>query len=126
MSYTNVSNLGVQHSEWLKMLEFYKEDLDILDKRLIEVSDKNSSTEARAGVEHFQNQFIIQRSNIQKLKHTVKEHTHHVFEDVKVHVGRVEEVLIGEHQKIDEDVKQFEKVINELRHEFNLFLTKWM
>ena len=64
MSYTNASNLGVQHNEWLRKLEFYKEDLDILEKRLLEVSDKNTSTEARAGIEHFQNQFMIQRKNI--------------------------------------------------------------
>ena len=126
MSYTNASNLGVQHNEWLRKLEFYKEDLDILEKRLLEVSDKNTSTEARAGIEHFQNQFMIQRKNISELKHVIKRHTHQVFEDVKEHAGRVELIQIGDHQKIDEDVTLFEKTINELRQEFNLFLTKWM
>ena len=69
---------------------------------------------------------MIQRKNISELKHVIKRHTHQVFEDVKEHAGRVEEIQIGDHQKIDEDVTQFEKTINELRQEFNLFLTKWM
>ena len=126
MSYTNAMDIGVQHSEWLKILDFYEKELNILEKRLEEVAAKNTSFDARAGVEHFQNQFIIQRNNIDELKHIVNAHSHNAFEDVKQHAGKVETTLVDEHHKIEDDVKQFEKVVNDLRHEFNLFLTKWM
>ena len=126
MTYTTVSHCGNDHLEWLKSIDFYEDEFDTLEKRLMEIADKNSGQEVMAGVEHFQNQFMIQRKNISELKHVIKRHTHQVFEDVKEHAGRVEVIQIGDHQKIDEDVTLFEKTINELRQEFNLFLAKWM
>ena len=126
MSYTNAAHLGAEHKTWLNSLEFYEKELDILESRLAEVAGKNTDAEARAGVEHFQNQFIVQRNNIDELKHAVNEHAHLAFEDAKHHAGHVETTRIDEHHKIDDQVKTFEKVINDLRHEYNLYLSKWM
>lgn len=126
MSYTTANNLGVEHGIWLSSLDFYEKELGILEERLAEVAEKNTAAEAKAGVEHFQNQFIVQRNNIDELKHSVNEHKHLVFEDAKSHAGHVETARVDEHKKIDESIKTFEKVINDLRHEFNIFLTKWM
>lgn len=126
MTYTNASNLGVEHGIWLGSLDFYEKELDILETRLAEVAGKNTDAEAKAGVEHFQNQFIVQRNNIDELKHKVNEHAHLVFEDAKHHAGHVETSRVNEHKKIDDTVKTFEKIINDLRQEFNNFLSKWM
>ncbi len=126
MSYTTESNLSVEHGLWLVSLNFYEKELDILENRLAEVAEKNTDAAARAGVEHFQNQFIVQRNNIDELKHTVNEHKHLVFEDAKHHAGRVASSRVDDHKKIDDAVKTFEKIINDLRNEFNDFLSKWM
>ncbi|QEC66777.1 hypothetical protein FRZ67_05465 [Panacibacter ginsenosidivorans] len=126
MTYTNASNLSVEHGVWLGSLDFYEKELDILENRLAEVAEKNTDAEAKAGIEHFQNQFIVQRNNIGELKHTVNEHAHLVFEDAKHHAGHVEQARVDDHKKIDDAVKTFEKVIKDLRHEFNTFLSKWM
>ena len=125
MTYTNVSNLGHAHQEWLKSLDFSKDEIIIMRKRLEEVISKNTGSEVTAEVEHYQNQFIVQQNNIDELKHTINEHTHLVFEDAKAHVGRVEETRVTEHGKIDDQVKMFEKSFTELRKEYNKFLAKW-
>ena len=125
MSYTNAINLGHAHQEWLRALDFYETELKILQGRLSEVALKNNGREVSAGVEQYQNQFIVQRNNIDELRHTVNEHVHRVFVDAKVHVGRVEENRVDEHKEIEGAVAQFEKVIKELRHEFNKFAAKW-
>ena len=46
--------------------------------------------------------------------------------DIKEHVGRVESQQVEEHKKIKDEFESFEKVINELRDEFKLYLIKWM
>ncbi|MFM7300624.1 MAG: hypothetical protein ACKO1R_05725 [Crocinitomicaceae bacterium] len=38
------------------------------------MTSKNTDKEVLKQVEHFQNQFIIQRNNIDELKHTIKIH----------------------------------------------------
>jgi len=126
MSYTNATNLSTEHKEWLDKLDFYEKELSILKDRLTEIAGKNSSLEARTGIEHFQNQFIVQQNNIDELRHTVKENAHLAFEEVKQHAGHVASGMVDEYKIIDDAIKSFEKVVNELRHEFNLYLTKWM
>lgn len=114
------------HDEALRGLEFYKQDLLILQQRLQEVAAKNSSFEVRQSVEHFQNQFIVQRNNIDELKHKINEQLQLLGKDAQAHGGRVDKDLAKEEEQLSEEYKGLEKVINELRHEFNQFLSKWM
>ena len=72
MTYTTVSKCGNDHSTWLKELDFYNEELSLLEKRLLEIADKNNGKEVMAEVEHFQNQFIVQRNNIILMNITIK------------------------------------------------------
>lgn len=126
MSYTNTVNLGIDHKEWFSSLDFYDGELKILKERLSDIAMKNSGLDARAGIEHFQNQFIIQKNNIDELRHAAKETNHHVYEDSKEHGGHVDNARIVEFKKISEEIRSFEKIFNELRKEFNSFLAKWM
>ena len=126
MSYTTVANCGTDHQEWLKALDFYDKELDIQEERLAEIATKNTGEEVMKAVEHFQNQFIIQRNTIDELQHNIHEHEHNVLKDVQTHVGRIETAQVQTHHAVKEEFEGFEKVINELREEFKLFLSKWM
>ncbi|HVM87045.1 MAG TPA: hypothetical protein VMT76_02580 [Puia sp.] len=126
MSYVNTDQLGTDHREWLNKLDFYKDDLVVLNKRLTEIASKNTSTDASAGIEHFQNQFIIQRNNIDELKHMINESAHEVFVDAKDHKGRVHTDRIAQYNDTEEKIKAFEKVMKELRSEFQSYSAKWI
>jgi hypothetical protein len=97
-----------------------------MDSRLAEIAAKNSSFEARQGIEHFQNQFIIQKNNMYELNHEINLYVQKLGDDSKLHQGRVEAGKIEEHNVLQEKYEVFEKVMNGLRHEFNDFLGKWM
>lgn len=94
--------------------------------RLDEVASRNTSFEARQGIEHFQNQFDIQEKNIHDLKHKIDEHVQTMGHDAQLHQGRVDQNLKEKEKELMDEYAQLEKVINELRHEFNNFLSKWM
>ncbi len=126
MSYTIASRFGTDHNQWLSTIDFYKTELGILENRLTEIASKNTEKEVLAGVEHFQNQFIIQKNNIDELRHMINEHIQHVVHDTKKHAGRIEDGLVTEHEKMKEEFMSFEKVVEELRHEFNAYASKWM
>ncbi len=125
MIYTNATNLGNAQHEWLNKLEFYKNEIDILQKRLEEVNSKNTGNESRVFAEHFQNQFIIQQNNISVLRHEISQHTKLAAEDAKLHVGRVQESRLPENKELQNRVKEFEEVVKNLRLEFNKYLAKW-
>lgn len=126
MSYLTVSHSNTKHQEWLHSLDFYDSELDILEKWLAEIVKKNKKTEVLKGVEHFQNQFIIQRNNIDILSHNINEHMYKSTANEMSYSLQTEKVLALEHEQLEDQFKMFEKVVNELRKEYNLYLSKWM
>ena len=126
MSFTNTTQVNAEHQEWLKGLDFYKEDIHILENRLTEIASKNTAFEARQGIEHFQNQFLVQRNNIDELRHNIKEHISTYGKKTELAAEVVENEKLAEHENLKDDYLSFEKVIKELRQEFNIYLAKWM
>jgi len=118
--------LNYEHFDWLKAIDFYKDDLSVLQKRLAEVAFKNTGKEVMADVEHFQNQIIVQRNNLEELSHGIYEHIHHVVEDSRVHAGRVAQPLVEEHSQKKDEFQSLMHVIKGLRSEFNHFIAKWI
>ena len=114
------------HQDWLSRLEFYKEEIQILKERLQEITSKNNSLDVLVKVEHFQNQFIIQRNNIDELAHSIKVNEAKIVQEIKNNPVAVE------HRKVDNHVKEegfmiyFEKNFSELRAEYNRFSAEWM
>lgn len=126
MSYINILKAGTDHTIWAKGLEFYRDELDLMSKRLLEISGKNTGEEANKGVEHFQNQFFIQQKNISDLMHGVKSYIKRLSGEAKDHAGHVNENFIAERNILHGRYEQIEQIMNSLRHEFNDFLSKWM
>jgi len=126
MSYVNILRAGTDHTIWAKGLEFYRDELELMTRRLLEISAKNTSEDASRGVEHFQNQFIIQQKNISDLRHAVKNYVTGLSNDAKDHGGHVDAIFITQGESLKERYEQLEQIMNSLRHEFNDFLSKWM
>jgi hypothetical protein len=64
-----IPKLHLEHRQWIAELNFYKEEIRIFESYLENVVNRNTAIEARAQVEHFQNQFIREKEVIDELKH---------------------------------------------------------
>ncbi|MFM7467091.1 MAG: hypothetical protein ACKO2O_04210 [Crocinitomicaceae bacterium] len=115
-----------KHLDYLNRLEFYTEEIAISKERLSEVTSKNTDKEVLKQVEHFQNQFIIQRNNIDELKHTIKIHENELQMVVAKNSTAVEQRKVILDDKTQDFMRYFEQNFNDLRKEFNLFLRDWM
>lgn len=117
-----------QHSEnqdWLKRLDFYKEELTILRERLDEVNAKNNAPEFTKMVEHFENQFLIQRNHIDELAHQIKSDEKQLVSEIKQNPVAVDHRKVQNHDEEADYMVYFEKNFAVLRAEFNSFLAKW-
>ena len=121
-----MGNIGTLQVEGLLGLSFYRDEMSIMESRLIEVSDKNTGFETSLGVEHFQNQFMLQRNNISELRHKINKHIQKMGSDMMIYGGQIDKKLLEEDNLLTEEYKRLEKIIKDLRHEFNEFLIKWM
>ncbi|OJW82352.1 MAG: hypothetical protein BGO69_17345 [Bacteroidetes bacterium 46-16] len=124
ISITHVSNV---HSDWLRALNFYKDEIGILRNRLTEIAGKNSAREVMRNVEHFENQFKLQKDNIQVLTHDIKQNVKSIKKQLEdASAGYIDGELAEQHNAFSDKFTGEERVINELRHEFNDFAAQWM
>jgi chromosome segregation ATPase len=123
---TSISNLHHQASDWLRELDFYKEELNILTNRLGEVASKNTDKGVLAQVEHFQNKFIMLREQLDVLKHDANQRNEEINELAKTRPEHISERFSSTSDKLLERFKDYTRSIADTRYEFNVFLSKTM
>lgn len=121
-----VSNISAEHSSWLRGIEFYHDEIKIMRRRLSEISSKNTAREVKKKVEQFQNQFKVHEEQLNKLKHSVSGHAKNIDSDLIAHHGQLERATVAEHDTMRDDYVNTEKLFNEMRHDFNRFLSKYL
>ncbi len=114
------------HTEWMSKLKFYADEITLMKGRLGELASKNNQSDVLAQVEHFQNQLIVQKNNIDELAHTMKVDESSLEKEVNKNPVAVDHREMPSHSKEKEAVDAFEKNFNELRAEFKTFAAKWM
>lgn len=122
----NIIDQHLENQDWLKRLDFYKEEITILKERLDEVTKKNNASDFLKDVEHFQNQFIVQRNNIDELAHSIKKNEQGLVKEVNSNPVAVDHRKVESHLAEEDFIGYFEKNFAELRTEYNKFLSKWM
>jgi NAD-dependent SIR2 family protein deacetylase len=122
----NIIDQHLENQDWLKRLDFYKEEITILKERLDEVTKKNNASDFLRDVEHFQNQFIVQRNNIDELAHSINLNEQGLVKEVNSNPVAVDHRKVENHLAEEDFIGYFEKNFAELRGEYNRFLSKWM
>ncbi len=115
-----------EHTEWISKLKFYNDEISIIKNRLGEIASKNNQKDVLAQVEHFQNQLIVQKNNIDEISHSIKMDEEALQKEVNKNPIATDHRKMEFHTKEKNDVESFEKIFNELRTEFKSFAAKWM
>ena len=121
-----IYDLHEDHKIWLNKLAFYKDDLAIMKNRISEIASKNTSNEVLAQVEHFQNQLIVQKENIDTLHHEIGVHETGLRAEVNKNETAIDHKRFADHTSARAEMESFEKTFNDLRKELIHFLAKWM
>lgn len=121
-----IKELHDEHKIWLNKLLFYQDELIIMAGRIAEVEKKNSSDEVLALVDHFQNQLVIQKEQIDILKHDIRSHELFLEGAIIKNHDSIDQEKFSDHMKHRESILVFEKIFNDLRGELIQFLSKWM
>jgi hypothetical protein len=118
-----IKNLHLEYKFWIVELNFYKEMLNIFQSHLeIIVLQNADNKQIRPQVEHFQNQFFLQREVIDELKHdlNISERQLASFTKEMALVGYEFERL-DNHSSVRDRFLTFRKLFNELKEEFHRF-----
>jgi hypothetical protein len=121
-----IAGIHFSHRLWMNQIAFYKTEIKIFQERLEEIAKKNTSKDVHIEIEQYQNRFIIQSNEMDIIFHKIKLHEHHIASKCKNGVYPSEDFMIDEHDKLKDEVNQFEKIYSELREDFYGFIPAWM
>lgn len=120
----HVTELHTDRVEWLKKLMFYKDDVASHLNRLAEVVQNNNKIEVTSMAEHFQNLFIRQLEVNDELRHEINEESRLFAVTEAQNPVATDRKLATDHTVLRDKVETYEKLFNELRLEFNTFVSK--
>jgi predicted RNase H-like nuclease (RuvC/YqgF family) len=123
---SSINFLHLQATDWLRQLDFYKQDLTFLRKRLEEVASKNTGSEIGVSIEHFENKFRILSDNLDQSKHDINERKANVDKMGMEMPTHISEKFVVENDKTENDLTSLISDFTATRKEFNEFLAKWM
>ena len=116
----------VAYREWLNRLAFYKDELKIMQNRIAEIAERNTKTDVLSQVEHFQNMLIIQKNQIDRLRHDIDKQEEELARMALKNPVASDHRRVEFHPEQKQKIELFEKIFNELRHELIHWLTKVM
>jgi hypothetical protein len=121
-----IQDLHFEHKIWKNQFEFCKDEMQFFNARLEEVADKNTSKEVMIEVGRFQNQFIIQRDEIDRFLHDIHVHDDALVQEVKDNPVAVDHRHMKDHPEERDRFETFIKLYTEMKKSFMEFLRKRM
>jgi len=115
-----------ENREFTSKLDFYKDEIKILEGRLGELASKNSKNDILGELEKYQNQLIIQRNNIDEIAHKVKINEDALQKEVVKNPVAVDHRHVPYHGAEKALIEGFETNFHSLRADLNGFISKWM
>ena len=122
----SLHNLYNECNSHLRSLDFYKEELKYLQKRLADIIKRNTDNDILAQAEQFQNQFIITKDNLAELNHTIKSQLKVVEKMIEKKPNHFDEKTIADGSKFSQSIHNAEKDFAALKLRFNKFLAKYL
>jgi hypothetical protein len=120
MVQTDISQLSAESAEWRQILRNHRLELNDFKKALQETCKNSLSKNQLLEVEHYDNQFHIQLINIHDLKQSIKVHEKKVTSEG----DQISESTYAEHEQLLNDFLHEENLLQELRNEFQQFVSK--
>jgi hypothetical protein len=122
----SIPGLHLEYSLWINELNFFKEEILILEKHLEHLVNVNEHPEAKAKIEQFQNQFICQREVIDVLKHDLYTSEKQLANFAReLNSSGIETIKMDNHVHLRERIKTFRRIFNDLRADFRQFESGW-
>jgi tRNA uridine 5-carbamoylmethylation protein Kti12 len=125
-NHVNIKHVKNLNNDALRGIEFYTQELGILQERLQEIAGDNTARAIQEQVEHFQNQLLIHGNYLSGLKREIHNNDLDIEADLLLTRTMVSESVAAEHNRIHDACQNEEKIFNDLRHEFNRFAAEWL
>lgn len=123
MVQVETSQLTGECNSWREKLRQYRDEFSKDKTKLQDNASLTLSRDQLQQVEHLHNQFHIQLINIHDLKHAVKSHEQKMRYEMSNN-GKPDNETMAEHENLLDQYQSLESTLQDLREEFDEFLSR--
>lgn len=123
---THIYDLHEENKTWLSSLSFYKDELLIMQRRIEEIAKKNNAKNVLESIEHFQNQLVIQKEQLDILAHDIRKKEASLESAANKNPTAIDHQNFQEESVLKDRMQTYGKLFFELREELTHFLLQWM
>ena len=120
---TDIDQFTEECNTWREALRSQREEFSRMKNQLQNAAAHITSKEALQAVDHYENQFDIQLSNIHDLKQSIKAHNR-TFAFQFVADNNPPEMM-SDHKKLTADFHDLRRTLHELKTDFQRFLINY-
>jgi len=124
MVQVDISQLSGECNTWRESLRQQREEFTRDKTILQQTASQTLSKEQLQDVEHFHNQFHIQLINIHDLKQAIKLHDRKLQVERATLQDQLSEETVASHEGLFDQYQTLEHTLQDLREEFNQFLSR--
>ena len=122
----HIDDLHFEHTRWLSELKLYLDELPVFQSRLEDITKRYTSAEVLGELDQFQNRIYLERNAIDELLHDINLHEKEIAKYAKEHPIAIDHVLFHDHSPLRGRIETNRKMMDDLKKEFNRYLSKWM
>ncbi len=122
----NNANLHFEHKSWLNEIAFWLDETRSFQNRLDEIEQRWTNDRILAELGQFQNQMIIHKDRILKLKEEIEAHEHSIAENIDELHEAVDRIGYRYHMDMREKMETERVMFHDLKRRFFSFLSKYM
>jgi len=122
---TEVAHFSKECNTWREALRSQREEFTRMKNELQQAAAHITSKDALMDVEHYENQFDIQLTNIHDLKKSIKAHDSLSAFQTHTFNGPPPPEVADDHEKLAEEYKYLRGRLNELKSDFQQFIINY-
>lgn len=120
------ANLHFEHKSWLNEIAFWIDEIRSFQNRMDEIEERWTDNMVLAELGQFQNQMIIHKNRIEKLREEIHAHEHSIAETIDEVNEAVDRIGFRYHLDMREKIETERVMFHDLKKRFFSFLSKYM
>lgn len=120
------SDLHFEHKLWEKEILFREDEIASFQNRLDEIEEKWTNDKVLVEMGQFQNQFILHKGKMEKLKNEIEAHEIRIAGQLMANEDAIDRVALKYHQDMREKMDIQRSIYTDLKKRFFSFLSAYM
>ncbi|MCO5237568.1 MAG: hypothetical protein M9933_15010 [Chitinophagaceae bacterium] len=125
MVISDIAQFSEECNNWREALRSQREEFTRMKSELQQVAAHITNKEVLKDIEHYENQFDIQLTNIRDLKQSIKSYNKAPVPEMVPDKGFVPEVVSSGYKKLSADYQHLRERLGEIKNEFQQFLVNY-